>query len=72
MNNMFVKKRKELVRILINSKFSGNVTANSKSSDSAITLFQKCVNFPKKSSVEGVWNAKLGYCKNHPLKQLFF
>ena len=36
---MFVNKRKESVRTLINNKFSGNVGANFKSSDSAMALF---------------------------------
>ena len=56
--NNAVNKRKEAVRTLIDSKFSGNVTANFKSSDLAITLFQKFVNFPKNSSVGGVSNVK--------------
>ena len=69
---MFGNKRKESDGTLMNSTLKINVTANFRSSDSAITLFYKFANFPRNSSVGGVRNVKLGYCKKQPLKQLFF
>ena len=41
-------------------------------SDSAITLLGRYANFPRNSSIGGVWNVKLGYCKKQPLKQIYF
>ena len=62
---MFVNKRKETVRtkinntfniqiIHLNAKFSGNITANFRSSISALTLPEKFADFPSNSSAGGV------------------
>ena len=58
--------------IPFNKKFSENFTGNFRSSYSETKLFLKFANFPRKSFVGGLWNLKLVYCKEKPLKQLFW
>ena len=70
---MFVNERKESVRRLINStfntKFSGNVTANLRINDLAVTLFQKWANFPQKLFRWRCLKCKIGFLQKAAFKR---